>query len=123
MMGTSSRKALDYLKVTRFRTAMTEVRRDNRSIATEEGEIKREVEDFYTSLYSPDTVDMHAAETLCNIAAPAIIKFGEEDKKDLVAQITLKEAKATLNEVPREGTRPRQPPSGSIPLTSGSTGY
>ncbi|KAJ9085239.1 hypothetical protein DSO57_1016041 [Entomophthora muscae] len=123
MMDTSSRKALDHLKVTRSRTAMTEVRRDNRSIATEEGEIKREVEDFYTSLYSPDTVDMHAAETLCNIAAPAIIKCGEEHKKDLVAQFTLKEVKATLKEAQREGTRSRQPPSGSIPPTAGSAGH
>ncbi|KAJ9079762.1 hypothetical protein DSO57_1032159 [Entomophthora muscae] len=35
MMGTSSRKALDHLKVTRSYTAMTEVRRDNGSMATE----------------------------------------------------------------------------------------
>ncbi|KAJ9055599.1 hypothetical protein DSO57_1002075 [Entomophthora muscae] len=96
MMGTSSHKALDHLKVTHSHIAMTEVRRDNRSIATEEGGIKREMEDLYTSLYSPDTVDMHAAETICNIAAPAIIKCGEKDKKDLVAQITLKEVKVTL---------------------------
>ncbi|KAJ9090444.1 hypothetical protein DSO57_1002750 [Entomophthora muscae] len=101
MMGTSSHKALDHLKVTCSRTAMTEVRRDNRFIATEEEDIKREVEDFYTSLYSLYTVDMHAAETLRNIAAPAIIKCGEEDKKDLVAQITLKEVKVTPKKAPK----------------------
>ncbi|KAJ9061999.1 hypothetical protein DSO57_1015239 [Entomophthora muscae] len=101
MMGTSPRKALDHLKVTHSHTAMTEVRRDNKSMSIEKGEIKREVEDFYTSLYSPDTVDMCAAEALCNIASPVIIKCGEEDKKDLVAQITLKEVKATLKEAPK----------------------
>ncbi|KAJ9053777.1 hypothetical protein DSO57_1020885 [Entomophthora muscae] len=101
MMGTSSRKALDHLKVTRSRTAMTEVRRNNGSMATEEGEIEMEVEDIYTLLYSPDTVDMCAAKALRNIAAPAIIKCGEEDKEDLVAHITLKEVKATLKKAPK----------------------
>ncbi|KAJ9068195.1 hypothetical protein DSO57_1031136 [Entomophthora muscae] len=101
MMGTSSCKALDHLKVTRSCTAMTKVRRDNKSMATEEGEIKREVKDFNTSLYFPDTVDMCAAEALHNIAAPAIIRCGEEDKKDLVAQITLKKVKATLKKAPK----------------------
>ncbi|KAJ9083722.1 hypothetical protein DSO57_1031814 [Entomophthora muscae] len=112
MMSTSSHKALDHLKVTCSCTAMTEVRRDNGSIATEEGEIKREVEDLYTSLYSLDTVDIHAAETLRNIAASTIIKCGEEDKKDLMAQITLKEVKVTLKDAPKG----KAPGPGNLPV-------
>ncbi|KAJ9083325.1 hypothetical protein DSO57_1035811 [Entomophthora muscae] len=100
-MGTSSQKALQHLKGQRFCTAMTEVKRDNGTMATEEEEIRKEVELFYTSLYTPAQVDMAAAEELQAIASPSLAICSAEVQADLVQTITLKEFRAKLKEAPK----------------------
>ncbi|KAJ9065929.1 hypothetical protein DSO57_1014549 [Entomophthora muscae] len=89
-MGTSSCKALQYLKGQRSRTAMTEVKRDNITMATEEEEIKKEVELFYINLYTPVQVDMEAAEELWVKASPSLAKCSTKAQEDLIRTITLK---------------------------------
>ncbi|KAJ9067672.1 hypothetical protein DSO57_1036727 [Entomophthora muscae] len=89
-MGTSSQKALQYLKGQRSRTAMTEVKQDNRTMDTEEEEIRVEVEHLYTTLYTPAQVDMAAAKEFWAIASPSLVKCSAEAQEDLVGTITLK---------------------------------
>ncbi|KAJ9081790.1 hypothetical protein DSO57_1011139 [Entomophthora muscae] len=100
-MGTSSQKALQRLKGQRSHTAMTEVKRDNRTMATEEEEIRKEVELFYTSLYTLAQVDMTAAEELRPMAPSSLERCSTEEQMDLVRTITLKEVRATLKEAPK----------------------
>ncbi|KAJ9067775.1 hypothetical protein DSO57_1035804 [Entomophthora muscae] len=100
-MGTSSKKALQHLKGQRSCTAMTEVKRDNRTMATEEEEIRKEVELFYTSLDTPAQVDMAAAEELQAIASPLLSRCSTEEQADLIRTITLKEVRAILKEAPK----------------------
>ncbi|KAJ9071956.1 hypothetical protein DSO57_1032171 [Entomophthora muscae] len=70
-------------------------------MATEEEEIRKEVELFYTSLYTPAQVDMVAAEELWAIASPSLARCSSEEQADLVRTITLKEVRANLKEAPK----------------------
>ncbi|KAJ9067557.1 hypothetical protein DSO57_1037950 [Entomophthora muscae] len=111
-MGTSSRKALQHMKGQRSCTAMTEVKRDNRTMTTEEEEIRKEVELFYTSLYTPAQVDMTAAEELWAIAAPSLATCSAEAQADLVKTITLKDFRGALKEAPKG----KAPGSDNLPV-------
>ncbi|KAJ9074852.1 hypothetical protein DSO57_1002282 [Entomophthora muscae] len=51
-MGTSSRKALEHLKFSKNRTALTEVEEEDGDIKTTPHEIKEEVRKFYKKLYT-----------------------------------------------------------------------
>ncbi|KAJ9077389.1 hypothetical protein DSO57_1017184 [Entomophthora muscae] len=70
-------------------------------MVTEEEEIRKEVELFYTSLYTPAQVDMAAAEELQEIASPSLARCSTKAQADLVRSITLKEIRATLKEAPK----------------------
>ncbi|KAJ9087173.1 hypothetical protein DSO57_1035785 [Entomophthora muscae] len=81
-------------------------------MATEEEEIRKEVELFYTSLYTPAQVDMAAAEALQAIASPSLASCSTEAQADLVRTITLKEVRATLKEAPKG----KAPGPGNLPV-------
>ncbi|KAJ9049344.1 hypothetical protein DSO57_1025552 [Entomophthora muscae] len=100
-METSLQKALQHLKGQRSCTAMKEVKRDNGTMATEEEEIRKEVELFYTSLYTPAQVEMAAAEELWAIASPLLARCITEAQADLIQTINLKKVRATLKEAPK----------------------
>ncbi|KAJ9085331.1 hypothetical protein DSO57_1015142 [Entomophthora muscae] len=62
---------------------MTEVIRDNITRAMEEEEIREEVEQFYTNLYTPAQMDMGAAEELHTIASPSLATCSTKAQADL----------------------------------------
>ncbi|KAJ9054671.1 hypothetical protein DSO57_1011673 [Entomophthora muscae] len=70
-------------------------------MATEEEKISKEVEEFYTSLYTPAQVDIAAEEELWTKAAPSLARCSTEAQADLVRTITLKEVRATLKKAPK----------------------
>lgn len=80
---------------------MTEVKWDGRTMATEEEEIRKEVEKFHTTLYTPAQVGMAVAEKLCVIASLSLARCRTKVQDDLVKKITLKEVRATLKEAPK----------------------
>ncbi|KAJ9080260.1 hypothetical protein DSO57_1027020 [Entomophthora muscae] len=91
-------------------------------MATEEEEIRKEVEQFYTNLYTSEEINMETAEELCAIASSALTTCVLEAQADLVKSITLKEVRATLKEAPKDkAPQARQPTRGSVQTPSNTT--
>ncbi|KAJ9076081.1 hypothetical protein DSO57_1029594 [Entomophthora muscae] len=80
---------------------MTEMKSNNGTMATEKDEIRKEVEQFYTNLYTLEEVNKKAAEELCAKDSPALTFCTPEAQVDLVKNITIKEVRDTFKEAPK----------------------
>ncbi|KAJ9060251.1 hypothetical protein DSO57_1032858 [Entomophthora muscae] len=67
-MGITSRKAIEHLKFTKCRTALTEVEDSDGNITSDPDTIKEEVCKFYSNLYSYTEVSMDAGDKLVQMA-------------------------------------------------------